>query len=60
MKYENIIFLNIFFFNKLCTLTWKFKQYVMDPKHTMVDYLRMILNLICDLKAIDNNLTNEQ
>lgn len=44
---------------RLWVLTLKSEQYIMDPKHTMVEHLREILAIICDLNVVDNNLTNK-
>jgi hypothetical protein len=45
---------------RFCALTLKFKQYVMDPKHTMAEHLRTISAIIQDLKPTGNNLNDEQ
>ena len=45
---------------RLQALTLKFKQYVMDSKHSMIEYLRTMSALIHDLKATGNNLSDEQ
>ena len=44
---------------RLRALTLKFEQYVMDSKYSMVEHLRTMFVLIHDLKAIDNNLSDE-
>ena len=38
----------------------KFVQYVMDSKHSMNAHLRTMSALILDLKAVGNNLSDEQ
>ena len=45
---------------RLRALTLKFEQYVMDSKHSIVEHLRTMSALICDLKAAGNNLFDEQ
>ena len=45
---------------RLRALTLKFKQYAMDSKHSMIEYLRTMSALIHDLKATGNNLSDEQ
>ena len=45
---------------RLRALTLKFKQYVMDSKHSIAEHLRTISALIRDLKATGNNLSDEQ
>ena len=45
---------------RLRALTLKFKQYVMDSKHSMAEHLRTMSTLIRDLKAVGNNLFDEQ
>ena len=50
----------IIFITRLGALILKFEQSIIDPKYTMVEHLRTMLVLICDLKAIGSNLTNEE
>ena len=45
---------------RLRALTLKFEQYVMDSKHSMAEHLRTMSTLIRDLKAVGNNLFDEQ
>ena len=45
---------------RLWALTLKFERYVMDSTHSMVEHLRTKSISIHDLKATDNNLSDEQ
>ena len=45
---------------RLRALTLKFEQYIMDSKHSMAEHLRTMFALIRDLKAVGNNLFDEQ
>ena len=45
---------------RLRVLTLRFNQYVMDPKHTMVEHLRVMSSMFRDMKAAGNDLTDEQ
>ncbi|KAF7131512.1 hypothetical protein RHSIM_Rhsim09G0205400 [Rhododendron simsii] len=45
---------------RLRALTLKFESYVMDPKHTMAENLRMMSAMIRNLKAAGYALTDEQ
>ncbi|KAL7225170.1 hypothetical protein ACSBR1_020535 [Camellia fascicularis] len=45
---------------RLCALTLKFNQYVMDPKHTIAEHLRVMSAMIREMKAAGNDLTDEQ
>lgn len=45
---------------RLRALTLRFNQYVMDPKHTMAEHLRVMSTMIREMKADGNNLTDEQ
>ncbi|CAL5356408.1 unnamed protein product [Camellia sinensis] len=45
---------------RLRALTLKFNQYVMDPKHTMAEHLKVMSAIIKEMKAADNDLTDEQ
>ena len=45
---------------RLRILVLKFEAYRKDPKHTMIEHLRMMSEMICDLKAVGNILTDEQ
>ena len=38
----------------------KLEQYVMDSKHSIAEHLRTMSALIRDLKAVGNNLSDEQ
>ena len=44
---------------RLWALTLKFEQYDMDSTHSMVEHLRTKSISIHDLKATDNNLSDE-
>lgn len=41
--------------SRLCELSLKLEQYVMDPNDMMVEYLRTMSTIICDFKVIVNN-----
>ena len=45
---------------RLRSLVLKFEVYCKDPKHTMTEHLRMMFEMICDLKVARNVLTDEQ
>ena len=46
---------------RLRSLVFKFKVYRKDPKHIMMTkHIRMMSRMICDLKAAENVLTDEQ
>ncbi len=45
---------------RLRSLVLKFEVYCKDSKHTMTEYLRMMSEMIRDLKVAGNVLTDEQ
>ena len=38
----------------------KFQQYSKDPKHSMTEHLRIMSVMIQDLRAVGNELNDEQ
>ena len=45
---------------RLRALTLKFDSYKKDPKHSMIEHLRVMSAMIRDLRAAGNVLTDEQ
>lgn len=45
---------------RLRALMLRFNQYMMDPKHTMTEHLRVMSVMIREMKATIYNLTDEQ
>ncbi|KAG5548704.1 hypothetical protein RHGRI_014154 [Rhododendron griersonianum] len=45
---------------RLRALTLRFNQYVMDPKHTMAEHLRVMSAMIREMRSAGNDFTDEQ
>lgn len=45
---------------RLRVMMLRFETYQMDLKHTMVEHLSTLSTMICDLKAVGNNLSDDQ